>query len=251
MNLNHFLYNFFAPYGKFNACGMFTLPHLIGTFICLVIIVISLILFFKLNLYNRLTRLSRIFAIILTVLETIKISHSFIYGDLHLDAWFPLSYCGLFIFALWMTGFGNIKLRRLGEAYITYGCPIAGICFLIFPTTSLMSFPIWHFFSLYSLFFHSVMVFIGVIFLLKSNRLNKDIYLSYTIFVLFFSAIAIALNITYNCNLMNLREPYNIPIEFLQNLYTSFPYGYTLLTLVAYLIIPFVVGGIFRKVKFK
>ncbi|MBE6692739.1 MAG: hypothetical protein E7586_05405 [Ruminococcaceae bacterium] len=251
MNTNyHFGFYFFAPNGRFEPCGMFTLPHFTAIFICIALISIGLILFHRNHSEKRMNVLLRSSAIVLTVLELLKISHSFIYGDFHLDAWFPLSYCGLFIFAVWMAGFGKNRAKRIGEAYITYGCVIAGVGFLIFPTTSLMSFPIWHYFSLYSLFFHSLMIFTGIIFLHKEKRLNKTTLLYYDSFIFGFSVPAIALNCIFGCNLMNLREPYNIPIEFLQNMYNSIPLLYTCLVMSVYLSIPLIIGGMCGKLKF-
>ena len=221
---------FFAPSGSFDACGMFTSQHIIATLICVALIAVCLFIVFKTNRLN-ICKLLRYSAVILTILELIKISHSFIYKDMHLDAWFPLSYCGLFIFALWMAGFGENHIKRAGEAYITYGCPIAGICFLIFPTTSLMSFPIWHYFSIYSLFFHSLMIFVGIRLLLNEPKLDKATYFFYFAFVLFFALISITMNIIFGCNLMNLREPYNIPIQLLQDIYSAFNPAYTVIGL--------------------
>lgn len=242
-------YYFFAPNGRFEACGMFTFGHLIATSLCLFFILKYIIKsiknFDETKTYKSLQKT----ALILTVLECVKISHSFIYGDLHLDAWFPLSYCGLFIFACWMVGFGNKFLKNIGKSYIAFGCPIAGFAFLIFPTTSLMSFPIWHFFSLYSLLFHSIMIIYGFIFIIKIVRLNISSYFSYFAFIFIFGSISIFMNFIFNSNLMNLREPYNIPINFLQNAYLNYPYVYTLITMSAYLIIPFVTHIIATPLK--
>lgn len=249
MNKN-FLYYFYAPTGRFEACGMFTASHLIAVAICVALIICFALYCIKTNKLQT-NIFMRYVAIILTILELIKIAHSFIYKELHLDAWFPLSYCGLFIFAAWMSGFGRKNIKNAGEAYITYGCPIAGIAFLIFPTTSLMSFPVWHFFSLYSLFFHSVMIFSGIIMLYKEKRLNKESFLNYTYFVIGFSIPAIIINSIKGSNLMNLRMPYNIPIDFLQQLYDFTPAAYTVLVLICYTIIPFAVGGICGKIKRK
>lgn len=245
----YFGYYFYAPKGRFQACGMFTLGHIVAAAACF-ILVIGLLFAVRKNITEPAkSKLIRIIAIILTVLESVKILHSFIYGDLNLDAWFPLSYCGLFIFAAWMAGFGKSYIRRAGEVFIAYGCPVAGIAFLIFPTTSLMSFPIWHFFSLYSLFFHSVMIFMGVIFLKEEKPLNYSAFKSYSGFVIIFAIPAILLNVFFGSNLMNLREPYNIPIEFLQSLYSSFPPGYTGLVLAAYMLIPIIVALISGKLR--
>ncbi len=246
--LETFLYYFYAPNGRFEACGMFTLSHIVAVFISIALIVVALLFLRKIDEVKKL-RLTRLIAIILTVLEAIKILHSFIYKDLHLDAWFPLSYCGLFIFAAWMYGFGNRIIKKSASDFISYGCIIAGVAFLIFPTTSLMSYPAWHFFSLYSLFYHSVMIVFGIIFLKDRQKLNKKDYFGYSSFVIIFAFIAIILNCIYGSNLMNLREPYNIPIAFLQNAYSILPTSYTLITLVGYLIIPFISENIAKLLK--
>ena len=248
--INNFLYHFFAPTGRFEPCGMFTTPHFIAIFVCFIFITYFSIYFIKNKEKRSIDNVFRKTAVILTILELIKISHSFFYGELHLDAWFPLSYCGLFIFASWMAGYGKNHIKKIGEAYITYGCPIAGICFLIFPTTSLMSFPIWHYFSLYSLFFHSVMIFTGVVMLHNEKRLSKQTFLHYLYFIVLFSIIAIIINQVKGSNLMNLREPYNIPIAILQNMYSSFPFGYTIFVFIGYSFIPFIVGSLCGKIKF-
>jgi hypothetical protein len=241
-------YYFYAPQGRFGSCGMFTLEHIISAIICIFAVVCLLVFLYKRNVgegFNQ--KIVRISAISLTVLEILKISHSFIYGDYHLDAWFPLSYCGLFIYALWMAGFGKGKVKRCGEVFIAYGCAFAGLMFLIFPTTSLMLFPIWHYFSIYSLLFHSVMMFVGIRLLLTENKFNKSTYLYYFAYVLFFAIISIVMNSIFDCNLMNLREPYNIPIQILQDIYNAFNYAYTVIGLIIYMLVPLLMAAVFGK----
>lgn len=247
----YFGYYFYSPRGRFEPCGMFSLPHIISVIVCIVLIALVLVLTSKKIDRNKLKCCYKITFFLLVILETIKIIHSIIYGDYYLDAWFPLSYCGLFIFALGMAGYGNGRIEFAGETYITYGCPIAGVAFLMFPTTSLMDFPVWHFFSLYSLLFHSLMIYFGVLLLLKEKKLMLNKYLCYICFVVLFSLIAIGLNVQYNSNLMNLREPYNIPIEFLQNLYNNTAWGYTIVVLGAYCIIPPLIALLTGKFKDK
>ncbi len=245
----YFGYYFFAPAGRFDPCGMFTIPHIVSSVLC--IAVIFVLLYCNRNKLDAVRSDSFIkkTAMILTVLETIKITHSFVYGDLYLDAWFPLSYCGLFIFALWMSLSKNDFIKNAGNAFISYGCPIAGIAFLIFPTTSLMNYPIWHYFSLYSLLFHSYMIFMGISSILQEKRLTAKAYTGYMSFVFTFSFIAIILNSIFQCNLMNLREPYNIPIQFLQDSHTLSPLLYTMIVLFAYAIIPLFISLLTGKIK--
>jgi uncharacterized membrane protein YwaF len=248
----YFGYYFYAPQGRFEPCGMFTVEHIISALICLVAIACLIVFLYKRNIGIEANRkIVRISAVVLTVLEIIKITHSFIYGDFHLDAWFPLSYCGLFIYALWMAGFGRGKVKRCGEVFIAYGCAFAGLMFLIFPTTSLMLFPIWHYFSLYSLLFHSVMIFVGMRLLYAEHRFKKSTFLYYFVYVLFFAIISIIMNSVFGCNLMNLREPYNIPIQLLQDIYNAFNPAYTVIGLTIYMLVPLIMALIFGKLKNK
>jgi len=245
-------YYFFAPRERFVPCGMFSTDHIVASIISIVFVAIMLLLNKKRILTFNKIRTFRISAILLTILEAIKISHSFIYGDYGLDNWFPLSFCGLFILALWMAGFCKNKLKRIGEVYLAYGCPFAGVAFLIFPTTSLMLFPVWHYFSIYSLFFHSLMVYVGFSALLDEERLDRTSYLYYLIFFTIFAVIAIILNTVFGSNLMILREPFNIPIQSLQNIYMSSQTCYTLVAIYIYLAIPLTTIPIINaKRKFK
>lgn len=244
----YFGYYFFAPQGRFQPCGMFTLHHIIGA----VISVAAVIFLLYLKRKSHITVKSlRIITVAITLLEAIKISHSFIYGDYYLDAWFPLSYCGLFIFALWICVFCRGKIKRAAEVFIAYGCPLAGLLFLICPTTSLMIFPIWHYFSLYSLFFHSMMMYIGISFLKDEARLTFSEIKHYACFVIAFSVPAIILNSLFESNLMNLREPYNIPIRFLHDISNYSSLIYSLFVIFLFLLLPVVTALAAKRIKFK
>jgi hypothetical protein len=59
------------------------------------------------------------------------------------------------------------------------------------------------------------------------------------------------MNSIFGCNLMNLREPYNIPIQLLQDIYNAFNPAYTIIGLVIYMLVPLLVAGIFGKFKEK
>lgn len=246
---NWFMYHFFAPQGRYEACGMFTTPHLIAAFTAIALVFVLLMLYKKGLFAPEIGKLTRSLAIIVTILELIKISHSFLYGDLYLDAWFPLSYCGLFIFALWMASFGTNIIGKIGRIFIAYGCPFAGLAFLIFPTTSLMNFPVWHYFSIYSLLFHFLMIYLGVIYLFNEESFGPKTFCCYSLFVIFFAIPAISLNCAFDSNLMNLHEPYNIPIQLIQNLYSFSSVLYTIVVIFLYMLIPIIVAAVFKKFK--
>ncbi len=233
-------YYFFASEGRFKPCGMFTKSHIIALLVCISLIILSISI--TRNKMNDISVLhfTKSLAVILTVLEAIKISHSFLNGNIRLDAWFPLSFCGLFILSLYMSGFGKSWIKDMGDVYISFGAPIAGLTFLISPSTSLMSFPVWHYFSLYSLVYHSLMIYTGIIYLKNGFKLNKKSYSDYFKFFAVFSAFAIILNTVFGSNLMILRTPYNIPVGFIQLIYIESPGVYTFFAIFVYLILPFI-----------
>ena len=86
-----------------------------------------------------------------------------------------------------MAGFFKGKIREIGMSFIVGGGILAGIAFLIFPTTSLMMHPIYHYLSIHSMLFHSLMVYLGIVcYLKKMFVFNKKGYLSYIVFCLIF-----------------------------------------------------------------
>lgn len=236
---------FFAPIGRFEPCGMFTPAHIISMFLCFTGIA-GLTLHLSRFRAAEKKRACTLFitAVILTLMEFGKIAFKFATGETYLDAWVPLSYCSLFLYALWTCLYGGGAAKEAAEVFIAYACPVAGTLFLIFPTTSLMSYPIWHYLSLHSLVYHSLMVIIGLSFPAEKKHLDKRSYGAYISFLLIFSVIAVAMNFAFGCNLMNLREPYNIPIAFLQRIWQTVPWLYTALAFTGYLAIPGAVSAV-------
>lgn len=234
---------FFSPSGEHPACGMFTPQHLITLGICLILIVIGVYCSRKLK-EKQIFWIIRVVAILVTILEIIKIGYKFYYNQTYLDAWFPLAYCSLFIYSIWMVGFGKGRIRAIGLGFLVGGGIIAGLAFLIFPTTSLMMHPIHHFLSIHSMIFHSLMMYVGITcYLHKLFVFNKKGYISYCLFCLVFMFLALIVNKIYDCNMMFLKEPFNIPLPILQEIRNNNQGLYTLIIMVVYLTIPY--GGVF------
>ncbi len=228
----------FAPLGAYGAAGMFTELHMLALAASVMGLARALRRSCCLD-REGLKRLTRRFAWGLTALELIKIVYNFINGYTWPDAWVPLSFCSLFLYALWMAGYGTGLVRRLGVAFLTYGTVTGGAAFLIFPTTSLMNYPVWHYLCLYSMLYHSAMVYFGLLYLrLGSERPGKGLYGCFAAFFGLFAALSIGLNSLLGANFMLLREPYNIPFAPLHALYRSTPAAYTAVAFAAYLLAP-------------
>ena len=227
---------FFAPLDVYQPAGMFTYAHLQAVIVC----VISLIMCLygtKDMKKGQLMTLTKVMAVSLTLLELIKVGYNFYYGYTWLDAWLPLSFCSLFIYALWFSGFGKGKLKQVGDAYILIGCLIGGVSFLVMPTTSLMRYPIGHYLCLYSLFFHVTMIYFGLMYVKHQVIVyKKETVFAFIKYFMSCAFISIMINTLSGANIMLLREPYNIPITVLQRLQEVSPISYTILAIEAYLL---------------
>lgn len=251
MDWNRIWNNLFAPRDEtlYPPCGMFSREHLIAFFLCAALIALGLFASRYVK-KEHVKRVCRIFAILFTVLEGIKITYNFAYGYTWLDAWFPLAYCSLFIYGLYFAGFGNAQVEKFGYAFLAGGGIIAGSFFLIFPTTSLMLHPIYHYLCLYSMLFHSSMVYIGVFILSKGGYdLRLKGWLDYICWILPFSVAAIVMNSIWGCNMMFYHTPYNLPLEFVVKLHERSQLLYTLLIFAAYSCMYGATYGVCRLIK--
>lgn len=229
---------FFAPLDAYEPAGMFTMPHFIALGICFVILCLAFFMSRRLT-WDQVQRMTRCFAITITVLELIKIGYNFYYGYSWIDAWFPLSFCSLFIYATWFSGYGKGMIKEIGDAYIVIGCLLGGVGFLLMPTTSLMRYPIWHFLCLYSLLFHMMMIYLGVLYMIHRRVvINKRTFLYFGLYFLSSALICIVMNTMYGSNLMILREPFNVPFEWISQLQAKHPVAYTVMAVCSYLVGP-------------
>lgn len=239
--------DFFAPEDLVNypACGMFTLPHIIA-----LIISLCLIVFFVYKCKNigkeKTILLIKIFGIVFTILEIGKIIYNFYYGYTLLINWFPFSFCSLYIYSCLIAGFGKGKVREVGLSFLVCGGIVAGFTFLVMPTTSLMLHPMFHFLSIHSMVFHTVMVFTGIICYTNGLfEINKKGFRYYLIFSSICLIIALIINIIFNENMMFIMYPYNIPIDFIHVIAQKALPVYVLCACCVYIFIPYFVSYIF------
>ena len=230
-------------------------------FLCIGICLIAVIVAYKLTkniTQENVIKLTRIFAYALTGLEVVKIIFKLSWGQLKdLDQWLPLSFCSLFIYALWMAGFSRGVLGKTGCAFIMGGCFIGGLAYIIFPVTSLQWFPPYHFISIHSMLFHSAMLYLACIYLkAKMMTFDFEAYKYYGTYVAIASIAALFIN--FGIGGRWGLEPPNImvikvtplteemaakfPFSIVQNIYDKSEYLYTVCAVFAYLVIPFAIS---------
>lgn len=260
MNCEETDMNFFAPEGKFPPAGMFTPPHLIA--LCISFVCIAAALFFSKNIKEgTLRRITLAIAVTVTLLECVKITYKFAINHTKiefLDGWMPLFYCSLFIYTTWMALSKNPAVSATAASFIAGGGIVGGLAFLICPSTSLMLVPAWHFLSIHSMLYHSMMVYLGFLYLLHGKFIpGKKTFLRYIGFLLVFMIPCQLVNILtasfsllgphHGSNLMLLSEPLNMPFPFIYTIYDAAPWLYPILVMLVYIFIPFGVSALLYK----
>lgn len=244
-----FLSKFFCKENEYEPVGMFSVGHIVTLIIFLLIVAFCAYKCRKIG-KDKTIFLTKIIAIVVTVLEIIKITIAFINGEGDkLDHWVPLYFCSMFIYAAWLAGYAKGKIADLGRAFVGTGGIIAGLSFLIFPTTSFTMYPLFHYFCMYSMVYHSLMVFLGITYLLNGVvKIDKKSFIDYVIFCSVLNILAIIVNsipiyihvdnvptsgynypYPYYTNFMFLKRAGNIPIKILCDISDKVPVIFTIL----------------------
>ena len=240
----------FAKYGTQTPVGLFSLEHIISIIICFVLVALAVILTRKMTTKTYFNCL-KVFSIILTLLELFKIGWIWNNGIKDVNAWVPLYFCSLFIYALWLIWFKNKFIKEMGLSYTAFGALVAGIVFIIAPTTSFNSYPIYHFQCLYSMLFHSIMVYSAImLFVTKCVKIDLKLIFKYAIFCIILMTIAGIININTGSNLMFIADAGFIPIGLLHVIYDFSPILYSIVMILAHLSLGFVVCGVVKFVEF-
>lgn len=241
--------NFFKYDGDFNIPGLFSLGHLF-LFIFTIILGISFIIFTRKKSKQFYYRVTLILAIFITILEIIKIGFYHYYKVFSMNHWLPLSYCALYIYAIWLATIKNKFISKIGITFMKTGAMIAGISYLIYPSTSITYWPTIHYLSFQPFIYHGIMFFVGIMYTINDNekvKLTDIVY--YLIFYVPLAFLAIFLNSTTDNNYMFLKDPFMLP-EIVNKIYESSQFAYGLLVFLAYIFI-FFVGYLINRLYWK
>ncbi len=242
----------FSRPGTYQAVGLFSTTHIISIFVCFVLIAIVVVL--TRHMTSKVYfKLLKVLAVVITLLEAFKICWSLINGISNLDSWLPLYFCSLFIYSLWFSASNNNKLRDFGLSFIALAGIVCGAIFIISPSTSFRTYPIFHFQCIYSMIYHSIMVYCGIMcFITKSIKVDLRVVLRYVIFCAIFMTMAVIVNLVFDTNMMFISNPYAIPLPFLATIYEFSHILYSILIIVAHMSIGFIVWGVYSlSVKIK
>lgn len=249
------LQKIFAPEGEYPAAGLFSRAHFVLLLISFAFIAVGYLSLRELP-EQRLRFVTRIVAIVVTVLEVIKIAFELLVSRKpisHLDSWLPLFFCSLFLYYAWASSSRSPLLRRFGDAFLSTGAVVGGFFFLLVPSTSLTLVPAWHYLGIYSMLYHSLMVIFGLLYM-RYFRLTLEHFVTFAWSFMIFVIPAILLNQTVGCNAMMLREPFGLP-SIVFAIYDFSHLLYSALVMVCYTVFPFffvgLIDGLFHRFKAK
>lgn len=219
-------------------CGLFSIGHLLLFTITMISIVIALELTKNIK-QEKVKEIIRKSTIILWILEIIKIIFNIKnYGVREVNKYVPLYFCSLILYAGIFSGFCKETLKKVGDTFLSTGGIVAGMIFLIFPLTSLTTYPALHFISLHSFLLHGTMVYIGLLMLkTKYVKLERSDIKYYFWLIVSISAIAYIVNKFCGSNLMFISQ--NYPGTFIEIIYDISGNLFSLVMITAQAILPF------------
>lgn len=241
----------FKSANKVTPCGMFSPEHFILLAITLICVAIAIKHTKNMDKEN-IKKLIRKTTIFLWILEIIKILFNITnYGLSAVNKYVPLYFCSLILYAGIFSGYCKGTLKKMGDVFLSTGGIIAGLIFLIYPLTSLTSYPIFHYISIHSFILHGIMVYIGMLMLItKYTTIEKRDIIYYSAIIVIISGVAYIVNLICGSNLMFISQ--NYPGTYIEIIYNNTGRFFTLFMTIAQATMPFyTVYGIYNLLKSK
>ncbi len=158
---------FFAlPYEQ-TPCGLYSVGHLVLFLLTAAGVAAGLVLSRKCD--GKAIRLQiRVVTAALWILEIAKIVFVLaVTRSTNPNDFVPLYYCSLVLYAGILSSLPEGFWRRVGDIFLATGGLVGGVAFLFCPNTSLPRYPALHFISLHSFLLHGLMVYVGLLLLVR------------------------------------------------------------------------------------
>lgn len=227
---------FLAKQGEYESCGIFTIGH----FILMTLTIIGIILSLKYTInkkdVHKIIKRCTIFIWVFEILIIIfKISRN---GTSNINDYVPLYYCSLLLYAGLLSSFGKGILKKAGDVFLSTGAIVGGGIFILFPSTSLPSYPTFHLVSIHSFLYHGIMVYLGLLINFTNYiQLEKKDIIYYSSLVGIICVVAYAINNIFGSNLMFISE--NFSGTFIEIMYNLTGNLFSIIMILAQMILPF------------
>ncbi len=160
---------FFSLPNEYEPAGLFSIWHLL--LLAVAVALVGMGLYYSRHMSDRAVRRTvRAVTATLWVLEIAKILFVLLVTrSTNPNEFVPLYYCSLILYAGVLSSCFQGFLRRVGDCFIATGGLVGGAVFLLFPTTSLPRYPAFHFISWHSFLLHGLMVYLGLLLLMRGT----------------------------------------------------------------------------------
>jgi hypothetical protein len=207
--------------------GMFTLAHL-GLSIFFALFGIGLYLLIQKSQPNYRKKLFMILAILIVILEVFRMAWNLFSAT----GWFakdvlPLYTCGIFVFLLPMYVFSK-RARPFTQGFLMLAAFPSGFLFMLFPSTGIGMFPLWHYNTLQSALMHTIMATVGLWIFINERVISyKKLWIDASIVMTVFAGISWLYNsLDPLTNFFFLAYPLlNTPLMFLYQWFGQPGYG--------------------------
>lgn len=191
--------DFFAVRGTRASAGLWSRGHVLLLTVTLLLVALGLYLSRRMGA-QAVRRTLRVATVTLLALEAVKILFVLLVnGSRDPNDFVPLYYCSIILYAGVFSSFFEGRVRFLGDCFIATAGLVGGAVFLLFPTSTLPHYPAWHLLSLHSFLLHGLMVYLGLLLLLRGVYrpvLRDIVYPAALISVC--CAAALAFNLVYD-----------------------------------------------------
>ena len=224
--------------GEYEPCGLFTIDH----FKLIIITIIGIIIALKKTANKTKEEVKQIIkrcTIVIWILEAIKIAFKIKTGGIrNINNYVPLYYCSLLLYAGALASFSKGKFQRTGDVFLAVGGIAGGLIFIIMPTTSLPTYPMFHIVSLYSFLFHGIMLYLGILVNVTNYiTLQASDIKYYASLVGIVCVLAYIMNSIFDSNLMFISK--NFPGTPIEKIYRVTGPFFTIVISIAQMTLPF------------
>lgn len=228
---------FFAPRNPDTALGMYSSLYFIVLLICLTLIAYFLII--SKNMTKKQVKRRIIFiGVFLWVTEIGKMIFTGITYGIKDVEFIPLYYCSMFMYACVMISFKNEHIKNACFSYMFFGGIIGAIAFFCYPNACIPNYPLFHYMTLRTFIYHSLMIYVGVLIVITKIYV-PDIkhFKEYAIFLIITFCLAYIYNTIFGKNLMYISYPLDLQIS--QVVFNAVPKLYPLIFATLELVGPF------------
>lgn len=228
---------FFAPRNKETALGMYSTLYFVALAVCIVLIIIVLIISRKMNKKQVHNTIS-IIGVFLWITEIIKMIFTGVTYGINKVDFIPLYFCSMFMYACVLVMFKNKNLKNTGLSFMFFGGIIGAIVFFCYPDACVPNYPLFHYMTLRTFIYHSLMIYTGFLIVL-TGFYKPDIkhFLHYSIALVITFFCAYIINRIFDKNLMYIMKPLKFSIS--QNVYDLCPNLYPFIVGVVEIVCPF------------